>query len=139
MSRRDSGITGPGIRESMHQIYDQASKEATQKYPSRPGIPSDTERKWQRDAYRHCLASFLATEKEGRLVAKFGGWANEKGRDWGDNQDQGERKMDDHNNRCGRDAGANQKDERSCSEKCKSLLEGGHLDTSGSSGEGYWE
>jgi hypothetical protein len=75
-------------------------------------------------------------KENGQGFAELFGWANEKWGDWFHNQQQGERRMDDSNNACGRDFARNNQD---CRNSCVAAVQSGGLKTyqSGST-PGYW-
>jgi|GEM_PF-3469134 len=58
------------------------------------------------DAYRHCITSCIATVRNGNSVAYSLGELNEIKGDFLFNQQLGERQMDEHNNKCGRQFGS---------------------------------
>lgn len=82
------------------------------------------------------------TRENTRVVSEFLGWANEKQRDWTDNQNKKEREMDDHNNRCGNEIGENAKSTSDCQNKCMDALKNDRLKYYSPgrplNGPGYW-
>lgn len=79
------------------------------------------------DAYRHCLWNFMMTEQIGSGAA----WVAGTGHEYGDNREDpnDERQMDLHNTACGRKAGADKDDKRSCQQKCMGALMSDRLRT----------
>ena len=121
-----------GLRRWPKEIFNEASDIAKKKFPANDEfIP--------RDALRHCLASCMLARENTNMEAVILGWANEKRGDW-KNQPTGERKMDDFNNKCGRELApyANSTDE--CIEFCNQELVGGGLIVDDVGGTpGYWD
>jgi RHS repeat-associated protein len=111
----------------LYGMKDQASTDAASRFPH------DQLHNGPGDAYRHCLASCMYTQRYGSSAAEFLGDLNEDFGDIWHNQEKGERAMDEHNNACGRKLGnqskANEGDSslKDCSNKCLNALTNGDL------------
>jgi RHS repeat-associated protein len=115
--------------QTAQRVRDQADAETRARWPDDKDGKANPERhNGKGDAYRHCLASCEMTRELGETVAETLGDANEvKGAL--ENAEKGEARMDEHNNKCGREIGKKASNTDDCRKGCDEANNSGELKT----------
>jgi RHS repeat-associated protein len=119
--------TGMWPEMSPGSIKDWATNETKQKWPdSADGTPNPARHNGEGDAFRHCLGSCEVAREYGSGISEALGDAHEMRGDW-NGQPEGEKKMDKHNNECGRKRAEKAKKKEDCIKECEDALKDGSL------------
>lgn len=103
------------------KIKSRAADEATDRFPGAGARGGD------QDAYRHCLGACWSKQENTEIVARVLGWANEVMGDVTEDQEIGERRMDEFNNECGFSKAEGATSAEDCRERCLAATLGNEM------------